>query len=244
MLGLFQGVRDHFATRRFSRSPLGEALHHHNGQYFHSGLVLSWMKPETKKALSQALLDKLGEIERSADPLDTLRHEIGGYAIAASRLTTLALTEEEKAVMPYSANPYISGQLHHHIIDAVPFDEELKDRRTENPDGDAADLVDFANSRGAVMLYFLNGLNIIRRSMGDSDDDHDWFQPMFEAQLVHEEYTFREQLGLPTLIPGNVDANVYGAFLAFVFDAKITNPLLDWLELLPGNYLAGYNANR
>ncbi len=242
MAGLFKAIGDRFATRRFFKSDLGQALSEHTRQFFNTGVALSWMSPESKERIVQALLDMLSGIQSSADPLGTLRSEIGGYAVAAARFSVLTQTEEEKAVMPYAANPYISGALHLFIKQAAVFDDELSAYLQEHSDVSAADLVDFANTRGTVMLYMLNGLNIIRRAMGDCDEKHDWFQAMYEAQLVKEEDTYRRKLGMPSLFAEPADVDVYGSFLAFVSDGEVPNPLLGWLQVFPGNYLAGYNA--
>jgi hypothetical protein len=239
MAGLFETVSNYFAFQKFKRSSLGQALIEHTQQYFHSDQVLSHFSEESKLAIIQDFMTRLAAIVRSPDGRMELRKALVEYMIVYSGLTILCLTEEEKTIAEYAANPYISGELHHHIEAAAPHNEEMaRFIWQENGDVTPADLMSFANQRSALMLYYLNGFNMVRVQSGDVDEAKDWFRPLVEAQLVWEEDLVREKLSLPRLAPARLYGLPYSTLSNLVMKGE-ANPLYSWTKMFPSLYLAG-----
>jgi len=102
----------------------------------------------------------------------------------------------------------------------------------------ADDLIAYANTRSALMLYYANGLNMVRMAIGDEDRQKVWFRPFVEAMLVQEEDNQREKLGLPSLFDDVVRALPYSVYLDLVINGA-RQPFYEWAKLWPDRYLAG-----
>ncbi len=237
MAGLIDTAKTHWAAYKFRHSTIGQALADHTARYFYSGDVLAWIDKESKERLIQDFYGKLIAIAQSPNPLMELRTLLANYTVACCGLNVLCLRVEEKAEQPFAANPYISGQLHRHIVQAAPHNEETAQFLWQH-DGSAEDLLSFANSRSALLLYYVNGLNMARNEMRDSYDVKDWFQPFFEAMMVWEEDGYRDALGLPRLLPEPLHALPYSSFLNYVVSGE-RNPFFTWTQNFPRYYLAG-----
>lgn len=232
-----------FLARALGRKPkpsaLEEALQSQVHEYFYSGDVLSWMKPENKERLAGELFSQLSAIQASPDPRMALRERLADYVVQFAQLQLLSLTEEEKAGHFFKSSPYISGEIHRHVVEAAEHVEEVA-QFVWGRDGKATaeELVSFANTRGAIMLYFANGLNMARIWTGDTDAAKDWYKPFVEASLVFEEHVLRGKLGLVDLLSDPLDGYQYGQFLEHVL-AGDANPFFSWVRAHPGLYLAG-----
>lgn len=238
MSGLFDAAKSYLVARKFKRSALGQALAEHTKNYFYSGKVLSWMDQPAKDRIIQDFYGKLVTIGQSQQPIMDLRNALVEYTLTFAQLSVLSLTEEEKAEQFYAASPYISGELHRHIEKAAPHNEELARLIWQKGELSGGELVSYANSRSALMAYYVNGLNMARIDMGDRDSAKDWFRPFVEAMLVWEEDGMREKLGIPRLVPGPLHALPYSTFLNSVVNGE-ANPFFTWTRTFPDLYLAG-----
>lgn len=234
MLNFF---KEQLAIHRFKRSTLGQALRHHTQQYFYSETALSSFAEANKQKLIQDFMAKLAAIVSSPNQFLALREAIVEYTIPFAQLQVLCLTEAEKADTFYAANPYISGALYYDIREASDHNEELAKFKWETEGVDDTDLIAFANGRCALLLYYMNGFNMVRMESGDKAEK-DWFRPFVEAMLVWEENTSREALNLPSLHSGIVDGLTYSAMMNYVADGA-QNPFFEFRKNFPDRYLAG-----
>jgi hypothetical protein len=78
---------------------------------------------------------------------------------------------------------------------------------------------------------------MVRIYLGD-EAARDWYHPFIEAQLVGEEAQIRDRLGLPPLLPGDVDGLAYFMFFDTVLAGE-PDPFRAWLNQWPELYLAG-----
>lgn len=194
VMGLFDTAKAYWAGQKFKRSPLGQALALHTQDFFYKGIALSHFSQANKDKLIGDFYAKLVAIGQSDNAAMACRELLAEYVLAFAGLATLCLKEAEKADQFYASNPYISGTIWRHIERAVENNEEMAQVKWANPEFDAADLVAYANTRSALMLYYANGLNMVRMEIGDRDPQKDWFRPFVEAMMVVEEDRQREKL--------------------------------------------------
>lgn len=235
-MGLFDSVRDFFEMRQFMKTPLAQALRAHTQEYFYGKTVLTHFSEDTKEKLIAGMTSQMGAAFQSPNPALAIREGLVSFTIQYAQVQVLCLTEEEKADAFYAANPYISGELHHRIDDAAEHVEELARYKWES-EATGQDLIDFCNERCAIYLYYMNGFNIARRDLGDKTDP-DWFRPLVEAQLVYEENTIRDKMGLPLTVRDMIEALAYSAMFNKAADGAV-NPFYEWCSAFPDKYLAG-----
>lgn len=237
-MGILDTAKGYLAARKFKQSALGQALALHTQEYFYKGIALSHFSQASKDNLVADFYGKIIAIGQAPNPVMACREMLTEHVLHFAGLATLCLKENEKADQFYAANPYISGTIWHHIERAVENNQEMAQAKWANPDLDAADLVAYANTRSALMLYYVNGLNMVRMELGDRDPQKDWFRPFVEACMVVEEDRQRDKLGLEPLCPGVIRSLPYSLFLNFVVDG-IQHPFFHWVQQWPDHYLAG-----
>lgn len=238
-MGLLKAAKAKIEAWQFRRSPLGRALRDHAATYFYSGEVLSWMTEENRQRFVDDFMMQLMEIRNAPNSALALRGALAGYVGQFAGLAVLGLTEPEKAVQSYAGSPYISGQLFRHIEQAAPHNEAFaKFIREQGGAVSAEDLVGFANTRSSIALFYANGLNMVRTTLGDTEPPNDWFQPFIEAMMVWEEGKYRERIGLPQLVTGAVGTIPYSLFRNYVEEGAL-RPFQTWTTNWPDHYLAG-----
>lgn len=237
-MGLFDDLKARGAVRKFEKTTLGKALAEHTKAYFYSGEVLSSISQERKQQLVEDLYAKVMDVLASPDGRSKLRNFLAEYLLMFAQLQVLCLTEGEKAEAFYAANPLISGELHRHIVEAAKHHKELAELAWQHENMSAEELIAFANKRSALMLYYLNGLNMVRIETGDRGAPKDWFLPFVEAMLVWEEDCLRERLLLPRLTSEPLHALAYSTYLNMVVDGE-ANPFFAWTQHHPDQYLHG-----
>jgi hypothetical protein len=238
MVGIIDTAKAYWAGWKFRRSALGQALAQHTHQFFYSGQLLSWMKQENKDKFVHDFYSKLITVASSPNAVMELREALANHVIVFCQLAILCLTEEEKQMMHYADNPYITGEIHHHIVVAAEHNKEAAQFVWESSGATAEELMSFANTRSALMLYYANGFNMARIDAGDTSSDKDWYKPFVEAMMVWEEDQLREKLGLPRLLPGIVDGLAYSTFLNHVTNGD-RNPFYTWTKEWPRLHLGG-----
>jgi hypothetical protein len=231
-------IRDQVALRRFKRTPLAQAIRLHTQEYFHGHTALSSFEEENKEKLIGDFCQRVSLILQAPNPGLACREAIAEYTLLFAQLQVHCLKEFEKAEQFYSANPYISGELWRHIHESSEHHEELARYKWETPDLTDDDLIEIANTRCALLLYYANGMNIVRRNFGDKSEEKDWFRPFVEACLVNEEHRLREKMALPVLVPDMLGSLVYASFLNYVINGE-PNPFFAWARDFPDAYLAG-----
>ena len=231
-------LKQRVAAWKWKRSPIGGALNIHTRHYFYGDTALASFKQENKEKLIMDFFGKVGAIGTGPNPIMACREALAEYTLLFAQLQVLCLKESEKAAQFYSDNPYVSGQLWRHVREAADHSDELARIKWETPDLTDEDLIDVANTRCALLLYYANGLNMVRMELGDMSEEKDWFRPFVEACLVNEEHLMREQLDLPTIIPGPLGSLVYATFLNYVVDGE-QHPFFAWTRNFPDTYLAG-----
>ncbi len=237
-MGLIDSARAFWADQKFKKSPLGQALTMHVQEFFYSGNTLSWLKQTNKDKFIYDFYAKLVECQQSPNAPLALREKLVEHTLLYCQLQLLCLTPDEKAEHFCADNPYITGEISKHIERAAEHVEEAKQFVWQGDGATAEDLMDFANTRSALMLFYANGFNMARIAIGDNDAVKDWFKPFVEAQLVWEEDLMRENLGLPRLLPPPLHGLAYSSMMNYVLDAE-RNPFFTFRQTFPDLYLAG-----
>jgi hypothetical protein len=230
-------IKNKIEVWRFTRTPLAQAIRVHTQEYF-SYPSLAGFSEEAKERLVGDFCQRISLIYQSPNPAMACREALTEYTLLFAQLQVHCLTEAEKAEQFYVENPYISGQLWRHIRDSSDHHDELGKWKFEDADITDNDLVANANTRCALYLYYLNGINIVRTDLDDRSEGKDWFRPFLEACLVNEEHHIRDKLGLPILVPGSLGSLVYAGFMNYVLSGE-QHPFFAWCRDFPNAYLAG-----
>ena len=223
---LFGKVQELKAGYDFHTSEIGLALGEHTDKYFDYPR-LKRFNDEAKQKIVTDFYTVVSELGKAENPFLTFRQYVAVYSAQLAELAVLALTEEEKAVMPYANNPYISGSLFRVIHKAADHVEELKLLVWKEPDISVDELKDYCNTRSLVAAYYVNGLNLVRMEFDDVDHEKDWFKAFQHAMLVWCEDKFREKLGMPSLLPDDLGGFKYSLFHKFVSEGY-KNPYYEW----------------
>jgi hypothetical protein len=214
-------------SKKFRQSPFGQALERHLIDGFNSSMMRD-LSPEGKQTIAGRLANKIDGITQADEPFLQCRMEFAGTAVAYADLQVLCMIESEKPGVPHFRSPYISGELHRHIRKCVPHNEDLKQHVWRYPDCTDKDLIGMANFWCAENVYYLNGLNLLRKEFKDYDTDptKDWLQPLLISLLIFYENTYRNKIGLPSLTP-SYEALRLSTMMNLVRDGH-ANPLYEW----------------
>jgi len=217
-------------SKKFWPSPFGQALERHLIDGFNASMMRD-LSPEGKQAIAGRLAKKIDGITQAKEPFLQCRMEFAGTAVAYAELQVLCLLESEKPKISHCRSPYISGELHRHIRKCVPYNEDLKWVVGKYPDCTDRDLIAHGNFFCAENIYYLDGLNLLRREFKDYDTDpaKDWLHPLITSLLIFAENTYRGKIGLPSLTP-SYEALRLSTMMNFVRDGH-SNPLHEWETL-------------
>jgi hypothetical protein len=227
------GLFDRFAQRRaiakFKRSSVGQALSQYTEEYFVTGSVMRHFSPDAKQDVINQFGTSIAEIVLADNPFLKLRAELAGITYAYANLQVLGLVPDEKPDLHFADCPYISGELNQHIVRCAEHNVELKELLWKQPDLTARDLTGFCNVRCARYLYFLNGYEIVRRlefKDFEPTPNKDWLRPLVTSALIWCEDTYRQKIGLPSLLP-TFEGLLHSTFLDSVTSGQ-SNPLFEW----------------
>lgn len=186
------------------------------------------LSPEGKQAIAGRLANKIDGITQSSEPFLQCRLEFVGTAVAYAELQVLCMLESEKAAVPHFKSKYISGELYRYIRKCVPHNEALKQHVWRYPDSTDENLIAMSNFWCAENIYYLDGLNLLRREFEDYETDptKDWLQPLLISLLIFYEDTYRQKIGLPSLTP-SYEALRLSTLVNLVRDGH-SNPLYEW----------------
>lgn len=223
----FQRRREAKALQNWQRSLLGRSLALHTNQYFSQYPRLSALTQETKDQLVGDFDQTIIAILQANNPFLAMRERLALYVVGHATLQVWCLTEAEKQVMSFSACPWISGELHHHILRASENNDELAELKWKFPEMSKDDLVSYCNTQCVVHLYYVNGLNIVRGQFDDIDEGKDWLRPFTQSMLIWQEDQVREELGLPSLLADSLGGLKHSTFMDMVRNGS-KNPYFEW----------------
>jgi hypothetical protein len=126
---------------------------------------------------------------------------------------------------------YISGELSQYIWQCADFNDDIARIIWEHPQCTDDELLSFANVNCAVLLYYLNGWNLVRVATKidppAQSADKDWFRPFIRSMLIYSEDTARKKLGLPRLCMDDIAPLRHSSFMIHVASGE-ANPLFEW----------------
>jgi hypothetical protein len=223
---LFKRLKEKKALREWQRSSLGRVLAAHVNEYFSKYPRFSGMEADDKQETVGELFRQVAEVLQAENPGMKLRESLANLVLAFAE-QVLCLTEEEKRGQVYADCPYISGELYRFIERAVPHVELLRELKWKNPEFSNENLVGVCNMRSGRILFYLNGLNHVRYEFKDYDKQKDWFQPFLRAMLIWYEDNHRQKMGLPSLLPDEMDGLKHSTFMNMVVNG-VVNPYYEW----------------
>jgi hypothetical protein len=223
--------RDFLARRtakQFLRSPLGQLLHKHTREYFYTMSNLRHLPEDQKTQIINDFLARITGLFQTDNPFLKMREELAAAVYGYAELQVLCLKETERAENFYGHSPYVSGKLHYRVRECSPYNEDLKHFLWQRPHATDEELIDFANLKCCQYLYYLNGFNLVRSEFNDlSQHGRDWLRPFLTSMLISAEHTYREKIGMPTLLPGSLDHLKHSTFFNTV-KRGTQDPLYDW----------------
>ncbi|WP_415894564.1 hypothetical protein ACMXYQ_08960 [Neptuniibacter sp. PT34_22] len=225
--GFLENRRAKKAVKEWNKSPLGQALARHTREYFYEGKILSHYEEENKNRIIDDFYQQIFSIAQAENPFLQMRELVASYVIGYAAYQVLCLKESEKEEAFYSDCPYISGELHKHIQSVTEHNDELGELKWKYPEVTNDELVSFCNSRCALHLYYLNGMNLVRSEYKDLDTEKDWLQPFTKSMLIWEEDQIRNKIGLPSLLPDSMDGLKHSTFMNMVTNGH-KNPYYEW----------------
>lgn len=168
--------------RKWQNSVLGQALAQHTQEFFRD-TILSGLPHDRKTRMVDGFYEQVGTVMQSPTGFLDLRKALAEWVWHYSKHQVLCLTESEKASAYHRENPFISGELYHHIRKIGEKSDDLAQIIREDPDVTHGDLISHANKECARALYYANGLNMVRLESGDKTE-RDWYKPFVETLLV------------------------------------------------------------
>ena len=216
-------------TSDWQNSFIGKALSAHTREYFHGHPILKDIPEDAKQELIVDFYKKIYELTHSDEPILTLRAYIAVYVQSYAIFQVLHLTPEKKAASFYQNNPHISGELHTHIKSLAIHNQEINDLNLKNELLSDEDLLMFCETKAAISLFYMNGINIVRYELKDIIKDNDWLRPFIESMLVWEEDKCRKNIGLSPLLKNYGEAHKHSTFIQYVKNGS-KNPHETWLK--------------
>ena len=150
------------------------------------------------------------------------------YINEYTQYAALSFNAEDKKEQ-YADNPYISGELHRYIDRAAIHDELLSKFKSKHPEITNDRLQNICRFLCVRNLFFLNGINQLRRVYDDYDENNDWLLRAIETNLIWKEYLARKAIGLEQLVPDVETAHSYSLLVHFISDGS-RDPVVHWKE--------------
>lgn len=193
---------------------------------FADGSVLSNFLEDQRETLVAKLYSFVDDVRGSKNSFLKCRAELGSVAIAFAGLKVLCLQPGEHIGAVLYASPFISGELRQCIGACAKYNQELEDYVCCNATVSEEEMITFATVRPAIYLYYMTGLNAVRREL-ESVTQFDWFQPFIRSMMIRQEDTYGRKIGLPVLLPPNIGALMHSTFFQAVVGGE-EDPLAAW----------------
>src|SRR5262249_53450648 len=152
-------------------------------------------------------------------PFLVFRKELCTAATSYADLQVLCLTPEEKSAN-FGGMRYISGELSRYIRKSADFNKEIATILLDHQQCSEGDLMALTKVECAILLYYLEGLNLVRTATKidppAQNTNNDWFRPFIRSMLIFSEDAARQKLGLPRLCYNSIAALRHGSFMADV----------------------------
>ena len=219
---------DTIASTDWPASTLGHAMALHTRENFHDDAgVLSSLTDEIKQTLIEGLYQEIDDICNAENSFLACRKKLVHYISDWAKLQVLCLTEEDETRICFDDSPYISGELHHRLFDLIEDNSLSAEITLDSPFESKEEVILALDIRSKILLYYVNGLNLIRVQSGDSIEGRDWHKPLCTSMLISSEDEYRKQIELPSLLPEFLDGPIHGLFAEFVVNGH-TNPYWEW----------------
>ena len=239
---VLEGLKNWLSSSNRVSSDLGRALGAHCQSYFYNeNACFSHWSPALKEKHSAELHRLVQSAAMSDSPSHEVRVLLCDFVISCTNLLCASLTELDKREHPiFCVTPYISGELYTRIDDVVPYIDELAAYKKDHPDYGNQDLINFANNRSGLLLFYCNGINMAQAIIeNELAPEVNWYSAFIEASMVSSEDLLRKNLSLPSLLPDKDHGFYYLGFTDCILSGQ-TNPLAAWTETWPNLYLYGY----
>lgn len=226
--GLINKFKERKAINEWRSSPLGVALGNHSSEYFYgANELLGNFSEEGKQKIVGDFYQKIFALATDENAFHTYREQLASYVCEYASFQVLCLKDDEKKDSFYSDCPYISAELYKHIQKLSEHNDLLKEHKWKNEKASDEELVALCNARCAVLLYYINGLNIVRIEFKDVIEEKDWLRPFIKSMLILEEEMYRQTISLPRLLPNDLDGLWHSTFMNIVVNGA-ANPCYEW----------------
>ncbi|GGY10517.1 hypothetical protein GCM10007160_42160 [Litchfieldella qijiaojingensis] len=225
---LINKFKERKAINEWRSSPLGIALENHSREYFYGeNELLGGFSEEGKQNIIGDFYQKIIALSTDENAFLTYREQLATYVCEYASFQVLCLKEDEKKDSFYSDCPYISAELYKHTQILSEHNDLLKEHKWKNGEVSDEEFIALCNARCAVLLYCINGLNIVRIEFKDVIEEKDWLRPFIKSMLIWEEDTYRQKISLPSLLPNDLDGLWHSTFMNIVVNGA-ANPYYEW----------------
>jgi hypothetical protein len=161
------------------------------------GLGKEWSKEGKEKLLSDLISD-IRNVLATPNPVQAVQMRMIEFALMTAKFDVLVMQN------PTSFRG-VSGELKSHISALASVDDELRQLFSDTAASSEEQMWDAVLARYWVMHLYMSTYNIIRINLHDHPDDpaRDWLKPCYRSLCAWQEYNYREDLSLPTILEGN-----------------------------------------
>jgi hypothetical protein len=201
LIGSWKGRR---AAKQLERNPIYGPIVRYARAVLNDrsqGIGKVWSE-DGKRKLLEGLLADVAQVLAEPNPAQAVRMRAIEFMLIAAQFDVLIM-------QPPTPFKGLSGELKPRIPELAKKDKELEeffygiDPAPTTFDG----MWDSVLMRYWAMNLNLNSYNQARVALGDWHDDRkkDWFRPCYTSLCIWQENTYRRQLGLPSVIGGDLE---------------------------------------
>jgi hypothetical protein len=238
---MFEKFKQRSAERRWMKSPIGGALQESGYNFFWNDGPYAHIDENSKLDHCRQIHALAMSAYTAADPILAIREQLSEFVLRAAQLMVIGLTPEGKlAIEVYNDSPFISATLHEHIDVIAEKVDELGMLKFQDPSVTSEDLRAYCTTRASLHTFYANSLNMVSIDIEQrAHSKSEWYRAFTQAAMVSAEDSIRDDIGLPSLLPGSVDGLVYSNFMFDVINGE-PDPLFSWTKRWPDHYLWGH----
>lgn len=162
------------------------------------GLGKHWSEQGKSNLLTKCLNDLVNQLNQP-NPVQAVRLRAIEFQLMAAQFDVLIM-------QPPTACKELSGELKQHIPELAKVNKDLSAffNNLDDSPTDFNGMWDAVLVNYWVMHFYMNAYNFARYPLGDMhvSETEDWFSACYRSLCIWQEYTYRQELGLPSNIEG------------------------------------------
>lgn len=186
--------------------------------------------------VSKEMMEVVIQVVTSENPRMANRELLTNWILELSKFQVLVLDSSEEDPTGLVGIDGISGGLKEHLVKLSQESQKLREFLFELGENLSKDQVwDTVLLRYRVCYSWCGLHNALRVALHDfaANKDRDWYVPFYKSMCIWQEYCYRDDLGLPQVLSGDVHIKAlqHSAFMNIVASGN-QQPLFEWQEML------------